>query len=371
VNTTSADSGHPEHPSEPDADEVSLIRLLNILLRYRWLLVLLPVVLGLGLGMATRMQPRSYAAHASFMPQRGASSQPAVMGALARQLGVNVGTDRDTETPQFYSRLLNSREVLWQAVISEYDLDEEVGTASRGTLLDLWDDDAAMDRELQHRVVTRLRGQLSVSIDRETGMVGLTVLSRSPALAEQIAARLIDLVNVYNLETRQSRAHAEREFVEARLLEAQAELSEAESELQVFLRQNRMFRNAPELVFEHDRLQRQVSLRQELVSTLSQAREQARIDAVRETPVITVVEAASGSARPHPRGTVTRAVLGGLTGLGLAILLAFLLEFLRRSRRADNAAYREFNTLRTTAWEEIRSPTRLLKRPRRVSKRSG
>ncbi len=43
-------------------------------------------------------------------------------------------------------------------------------------------------------------------------------------------------------------------------------------------------------LFEHDRLERPVSMRQELVTAMAQAYEQARVDEVRNTPVITVID---------------------------------------------------------------------------------
>jgi uncharacterized protein involved in exopolysaccharide biosynthesis len=345
-----------------DADEVSFVRILNVFLRYRWLLVLLPVTMAVGFGLVSLAQPRSYVAYTSFMPQAPDRSASAGLGSLARQFGVNVRNEPSANSPQFYYTLLRSRELLWQAAISEYDLGEATSPERRGTLRQLTGTRGLTEREARHQVVEELRQRISVSVAGETGMVGVTVRARSGVLAEQIAERLIELVNVYNLETRSSQARAERQFVEDRLREAEVELADAEAALQGFLRQNRMFRDSPELVFEHDRLQRQVALRQELVTSLSQAREQARIDAVRDTPVITVVETAAGSARPQARGTVTRAVLAGVTGLAVAILLAFLLEFLRRVKQDDRAAYQEFNRLRSRAWDELRHPRNLLRR---------
>jgi uncharacterized protein involved in exopolysaccharide biosynthesis len=345
-----------------DADDVSLVRILNVFLRYRWLLVLLPVTLAVGIGLLSLALPRSYVAHASFRPQAEERSAPAGLGTLARQFGVNVRNESSANSPEFYSMLLRSRELLWKAATSEYDLGEGTGPERKGTLLHLTEANGLTEREARHQVVEELRKWISVRVVSETGMVELTVRARSGTLAEQIADRLIELVNVYNLETRASQARAERHFVEDRLRDAEAELAEAESDLQGFLRQNRTFRDSPELVFEHDRLQRQVALRQELVISLSHAREQARIDAVRDTPVITVVEAAAGSARPQARGTVTRAVLAWVTGLALAILLAFLLEFLRRVTQDDRAAYQEFNRLRRRAWAELRHPRSTLLR---------
>jgi len=91
-------------------------------------------------------------------------------------------------------------------------------------------------------------------------------------------------------DTRQSQAAAERGFTEERMAEAQEELRAAENELQRFLQNNRQFQNSPELVFQHDRLQRRVAMRQQVYTSLVQSYEQARIDEVPNTPVITVVE---------------------------------------------------------------------------------
>src|SRR2546428_650042 len=96
------------------------------------------------------------------------------------------------------------------------------------------------------------------------------------------------LVNTFNLERRQSRAAQEKRFVETRRTEARDELQVAEDRLKSFLERNRDYRNSPQLVFDQERLAREVALRQQLLTSLSQAYEQARIDEVRDTPVITV-----------------------------------------------------------------------------------
>ena len=45
--------------------------------------------------------------------------------------------------------------------------------------------------------------------------------------------------------------------------------------MKAFLVENRQFSNSPQLIFEHDRLERQVTMRQELVTAMAQAYEQA------------------------------------------------------------------------------------------------
>jgi capsular polysaccharide biosynthesis protein len=67
------------------------------------------------------------------------------------------------------------------------------------------------------RAVDRLREAISTSaVDRETGVVRLTVSATHPALSEQIAQRLLELLNEFNTEARQSRAQEEGRFIGAR-----------------------------------------------------------------------------------------------------------------------------------------------------------
>ena len=138
-----------------------------------------------------------------------------------------------------------------------------------------------------------------------------------PNLSVQVASRLLEMLNEYNVRRRQSQAGAEREFVAVQLAQAQADLTAAEDLLATFYRNNRRFADSPELAAEEARLQRRVNLRQQLHLALSQSYESAKIEEIRNTPVLTVIERPEGFIQRVPRGTVRKA--------GLAFVLAFLL----------------------------------------------
>ena len=86
---------------------------------------------------------------------------------------------------------------------------------------------------------------------------------------EDRARALLDEVNAYNQRRRQSVGRAEREFLETREREAEQGLKNAEDDLAGFFRHNRRFQDSPGLVAEEARLQRQVSLRQQLYVALT------------------------------------------------------------------------------------------------------
>jgi uncharacterized protein involved in exopolysaccharide biosynthesis len=344
-------------------DEMSIVEIANTILRQWRMVVAVPLVLASVVGLWSLSQERAYAATASFIPQAAEGRSGVGAAALAQQFGVSLGSERPGESPQFYVELLRSRTVLRDAVESEYQVPAEDGAVRRANLIDLFDIEG--DRNTLppwRRAADKLEDGISTSVARETGLVRLTVSGPDPALAEQIAQRLLEILETFNTEVRQSRAQEESRFIGARLTDAQAELRTVETALQEFLRQNRDFRNSPELTFEHDRLQRQVAMRQEVYTSLVRSQEQARIDAVRDTPHFTVVDHPAGTAEPQGRGTVLRAILAFMLGLAGAVVVAFIREVNRRGRDSEDPHYREFQGLARQAWEDLRRPKRWVRR---------
>jgi uncharacterized protein involved in exopolysaccharide biosynthesis len=190
--------------------------------------------------------------------------------------------------------------------------------------------------------VSKLREFVDAREVRELGGVKLSVTTPWPSVSLALAERLVEGLNRFNIEQRQSQATAERRFVEAQAAEAQRALRAAEDRLQSFLQRNRTIAGSPELVFERDRLQREVALRQELQISLMKSREDARIREVRDIPVITILEEPRLPLAPKPRRSLLKALLGGFAGVTLGIVLAFIAHGLAGIRRTRAEDAREF-----------------------------
>jgi uncharacterized protein involved in exopolysaccharide biosynthesis len=347
----------------PDADQMSLVVIPMTILRNWRVIAVLPVLLALIVGLWSITRERTYEASASFMPQATDGRGTGGAAALAQQFGVSLGTERSSQSPQFYLDLLRSRTLLRKAVEAEYQIPSEGGQIWRGTLVQYWDlDDRGSSLPPWRQATELLKKDISAAVGRETGIVQFTVASAHPVLAEEIAVTLLELMNDFNLEVRQSRAQEEGRFIIGRMTEAQAELLTAENALQAFLQQNREFRNSPELLFEHDRLQRQVLMRQEVYTSLLRSHEQVRIDAVRDIPLFTVIDHPAGTAEPQGRRTVQRVVVAFMLGFTLAILVVGIREFDRRSREEEDPHYREFQSLARDVWQDLRHPARWMRR---------
>jgi len=307
----------------PARDEISLWEVLLVLLRRRRLII------GWVLGVAgaailiSLLGSRTFTTTASFQPQ--GSSSGSELAALASQFGVRVPMGgEDTESPAFYAELLTSRQILAEVAAGTYALDD--GTETLVDILGIEEDTPGLE---ERAVIGWLRDDaLAVSTDRETGIVHLEVTTQDPELSLQLADRLLDEVNRFNLETRQSRAAAERTFIENRVQAVEAELREAEEALLVHIQSNRQIGGSPELQYERDRLQQEASSRRQIYMSLVQAYEEARISEVRDTPVLTVLQTPYLPPAPDSRGLVIRTLLGAVLGGVLGLLLAFVMEAL-------------------------------------------
>jgi uncharacterized protein involved in exopolysaccharide biosynthesis len=187
--------------------------------------------------------------------------------------------------------------------------------------------------------------------------VELSVASKWPSVSLALSKRLLTGINQFNLQTRKSQASAERQFLDAQAGEAERSLREAENRLQAFLQQNRATAS-PELSFIRDRLQREVSLRQQMYTTLLQNREEARMREIRDTPVITVLEEPRIAVLPQPRRSMLKAIIGALLGGMFGALLAVLQQTFDTSRRQPTEEAREFSDLLADATPRFMRRTR-------------
>ncbi len=322
-----------------DEDDTSLFAIATILVTW-WRTVVAMGLLGAGLGLSMGLtSPRMYISTATFVPQ-GSEGGASGLTLAASQFGIRLPATSSGWGPLIYVELLNSRSFL-QRVALDTIVVVEKGQRSMA-LMDFFEITAPTLPKRVDLTVQMLRRIVSIKADKTIGAVKLSVTTQWPSVSQSIADKLVRAVDKFNLETRKSQARAERRFVEEQAAEAERALRKAEDEMQSFLQRNRAISGSPELGFDRDRLQREVVLRQQVYTSLLQNREEARIREVRDTPVITVLEAPQIPTIGEPRNSVRKGVIGGLTGAVLSVLIVFLAQGLISAKRAPSADARAF-----------------------------
>lgn len=334
--------------------EISMLRIVTILLRYRRTVLIPPVTISIIVLMLGLAKTRTFTAETVFVAhatQEGRAAQLA--GQFSSLLGI---ANAPSESPEFYAELIRSPEILRKllsdSVVARGRDDQE--RFRRVTVLSVLQIEGATDDVRAARGVEWLRNRISASTSPATGTVHVSVTTPWPDVSQFIAERIVAMVGEFNRGTRQSRAALERGFVGERLREAQDSLMAAQSQLRLFLESNRQFVQSPELAFEHDRLQREVAAYWQLLSSHRQAYESARIAEVRNTPVVTVLEHARLPIEPDSRGLLVRLIVAGLLGFSVGAAAAMVRELIERSRIAGADEYTEFSEAWSDAARQVR-----------------
>jgi hypothetical protein len=299
--------------------------------------------------------PALYRASASFAPQ-GADPARSGLASLAGQFGVSLPSSGQTQSPEYYQKLVKSRALLRAIALDTFTV-AEMGNR-RVPFFELFElgPTASAQREDQAvRLLTRIVG---ASVSKPTGIVEVAAATKWRSVSLAIVDKVIARVNEFNQNSRRSQAAAERQFIEGRVAVATSELQQAEERLDQFYRRNRQFSGSPELVTERDRLQRVVSQRQQILNMLMQSYEESRLREVRDTPVITVVEPPAVPALPEPRGRTKVGLLGLMLGGFVGVFLVLWKDMMSRRRAVGDPEASEFSNALGAFARDLTTPFR-------------
>lgn len=306
------------------AEEVELLDYVEVLVHRRWLVICGAAACALIVALFTLWTPSTFYAQASILP----AQQPDY---------VHLGPDLEGSGAQrggFYVNMLRSIPVQ-RAVLTRNFQYERDGESVTTTLKEYF---GAMT---WRQATAALEGAVDVDTEK-SGDITITARMASPGLAAAVPNALVDEVITAAQQRRLRHVDEQVAFIEQRVKEVQTQLAQSEQDLADFRRSNRDLSLSaggeallnPALVVEHSRLQRDVSLQSSVLSTLLNQREVARLEAKKQFPEVEVLARAERPEGPEGRGLQKRVILGGLVGLMASVMLAFILEYGKRSAAA-------------------------------------
>ncbi len=317
--------------------EMTLSQAFGLLLN-RWKPI---TIFALGVGICTALItlliPNEYTATASILPS---SNENKAGGLLSLADGIpNLDMSAmglsDKSPSILYPEIITSRTRADDILNREYTF-EHGGRAVTQNLYQYF------DQENPDRAYRKLKNITTVDYDKKTGVVSVSVTTESPELSSQIANFYISLLDDFNKYQRKTSAGLNREFIETRIAETQADLKSAEERLKEFRDRNLNYYRStdPELLLEHERLFREVELKNQIYLILAQQRELAAIQEKKEIPLVQILDTARPpSLKSYPARTKTT-----LLGLFAGFMTAWLLLFVENSRR-DKSGHSEIRRL--------------------------
>lgn len=180
-----------------------------------------------------------------------------------------------------------------------------------------------------------IRTRLKASLDRRTGVVAVAFESDSADLSHQVMRRAMGLLEEFLRHKLNTRGSDKAAFAEARLAEAHRDLDKSEAELHRFLAVNRNYATSvdPTVRLRGGRLEAELQLRRQLVTTLAVSQEQALMEARSDVPVLNILDGGhlpAEKSRPNRSQMVLGAMflvaLGAWAWINRSVLLAKLKE---------------------------------------------
>ncbi len=272
-------------------------------------------LVGASVGLTTAvLLPSAYQSSAAFQAETGQSPQfTGALSGLASQLSaLPFGS---SNTAQFLGDLLTTDAVLRRVARATFPWQ-----GSLAGMPTIYGFESRPERVRDYLTVERLRRALKVDVNIRTGVVRFTVTAPSPVLAGALAETTLAALNTANIDLRQARAAAERQFIAERADQARKELDSTQADLAAFYQRNRVISSAPLLVMEEAKLKRDVEMAQQLFVQLRLQEEQAAVQQVRNTPVIAVIDP---PVVPVRRSWPKRS-LAVMVGFGLGLATAFV-----------------------------------------------
>lgn len=332
----------------------------------RWRLVVSATLVVLALAaLSLVLVPPKYRSKASFVANTSTASKltgalaasGGMLGGFASQLGLTATID-PSESPNFYQKLLHSRELMSRLLLSRFEDPRPNRHSDSATLLEILQIRGRDPQAKLERGVKRFETELGAWFDPKTNIVEVQLDTRWPELSAKAVNRAVELVGAFNREQRSVTAHSKRMYLGDRAAEARAALQRAEGDLRSFHEQNRLWRTSPSLVAEEQQRRRAVDITSDLYLTLLREYDSSRLEELNSAALITVLDSAIAARKPQwPRfGSLfgTALMLGGFLGIMLAGVAAVLDDW--RQRNPDGA--RSFSAALTQARREMGSTIR-------------
>ncbi|WP_432462965.1 Wzz/FepE/Etk N-terminal domain-containing protein [Agarivorans sp. QJM3NY_33] len=210
----------PDYPPQfqlPEDDEIDLRELFAVIWRGKWLILVCTMLFAVAAVIFAINQPNIYRANALLaatnQENNKLNSMASQFGGLASLAGINLGsaggTDQTTlaievlKSRQFFSEFVNKYHIKpqlmaalsWDPISGQLDLDPELYDADSKT----WVREVKLPQQpepsMQESHEFFLKEVLSVSTDKETGLVTLAAEHISPVVAQQWVSWLIEDIN--------------------------------------------------------------------------------------------------------------------------------------------------------------------------------
>ncbi|MBD3217919.1 MAG: hypothetical protein GF310_06530 [candidate division Zixibacteria bacterium] len=332
---------------------INLFELAVLFLKNKKWIVGTAVAVMILAGIILFLTPNKYSSHARILPS-GKGDRLSALQELAQMNGL---TNMDENSSELFPVILRSRHIRNAVLDKEYPLNDK--NINLRDYFDTRDPD---------RLLASLAKITSVSMDKKSGVIDVSVETTSSRLSQAVLQAYITELENYNIHKRRSQAKQASKYLEKQLVEIEKELKEAEDKLEKFQNSNRGWAASsnPEILKMLARFQRDIEIKTKTYLTLRQEYELAKLNAQKDIPVVRVLDQPSlPTVKSGPR-RLSAIILAGFAAFMTAYIVVIVLNALKR---AGSGPDREsFKELREDFKKEFPRVNQIIEKTREKSK---
>ena len=291
--------------------------------------------------------PPKYESQAKILPSTNSNSPASGLAGIAAGFGVALPMDSEQTffSSDLYSSIVLSNQFLENIVSkSFFDYKSESQTLLKNIIVP--DNDDLSDFEHTKLAVEKMQKNIiKVNKDPKTGIVIIVATTENRKFSQKLCEAIIEDLNQFQQNFSVEKAKRKKAFIENRIVEVEKELNEVENELSDFYVSNINYSSSPNLVIELTRIQTKYDVSKSVFITLNQEYETAKIEEVKESEFLYVIDKPSLALRkssPQRKQVVFIWTLFSIVFSSIVIVLRQSKDFMNYS---DLETLRELKTI--------------------------
>lgn len=271
-------------------DYLETVSLLWSKRKFIMLVTLITTVVFIGL---TFLMTPTYLSSTVILPEMD-KGKLGPLGDLAALAGVNIGGE--VIMIKLYPDIIQSDAVLTPIIEKKYKskfFDKPVN------LYEYFDIEEETPRRTLEVALKSIRSKLKIELSAKTGLLTYSIETKDAQVSADILNTITAELNNFLLTKKTTNASEQRKWIEKRMKEVKQDLEKAENNLKDFREKNRRVSDSPQLLLEQGRLMREVTLQETISLTLQQQYEVARIEEIKNVPIINVLDEAKPAAEKN------------------------------------------------------------------------
>jgi uncharacterized protein involved in exopolysaccharide biosynthesis len=273
-------------------DEIDLIEVIKTIWNYRKLIFITTAAFAVGGIIYSLLATNYYKATVTFYKESPGDQNSERISSLASKFGFSTSRLSGSVALNIQD-VLKSEKMAARVAFKQWKPNDSDST----NLIDFWGIESVDSIDLLEQVHALYLNMVSYRINETTGLIAISTIIEDRKLSADISNFIANEIDHFMRNEMKTQVSENTKYIAERLDSVTKELEIAENMLRQFEESNTGSFQSPNLKMKYARFQREVSIKEQVFTTLRIEYEKAQIELIKETPIINILDC----SHSHPR----------------------------------------------------------------------